>query len=102
MSRGRTIRLSKAAEAGLERFRQLVQLHGDGMIVAVGERDDKEVLTMASADKATDAAVIAFACHLAGQWLDPELRAGAIRAEAARQAYIRELENAWQAEGESE
>ena len=97
-NKARTTRLTSAAVEYLQAVRAAVKQHDDGMVAHVdhGSGDgEKPEVKMFPADDAPDSAVIVHACALALRWLDPKIREAALKAEAARQTYIEELQNAW-------
>ena len=95
-NKARTTRLTSAAVEYLQAVRAAVKQHADGMVAHVDHGSgDKPEVKLFSADDAPDSAVIVHACALALRWLDPEIREAALKAEAARQTYIEELQNAW-------
>ena len=93
--RERTVRLTAAAAGSLEAMREAINTYDGGFVVEVGGTGDQLTVKLVPVDQATDAAVIAHACALARQWLDPEIRETATKANEARRAYITELRNAW-------
>ena len=91
----KVIRLSAGAVAYVAAAREAIRRYDGGMVphVSFGPDEDSDpVLTLQPVDDAPDSAVIIHACALALRWLDPETRAAALKAEAARAEYIEGLD----------
>ena len=96
--KSRTIRLSSGAVVYVAAVREAIKRYDSGTVphVGLGPDDQSEpVLTLYPVDDAPDSAVIVHACALALRWLDPESRKAGLKTDAARAAYINELNEAW-------
>ncbi len=94
----RTVRLSASAVQWLAAARQAIRDHDGGLVVHMPPpADDGEMprIEMVPVEEASDSAVIAHLASFACRWMPPASREAALKAEAARRAYIEELANAW-------